>query len=327
MEWVKMLKAIGTCLVAVSAFFFAITSFAQQSAKTSRIGFLGPTSQLDVFRNALADLGYAEGRNFAIDARWPEGERLDQLATFAEAFVNAKVDVIVAIGATAARAAKAATSEIPIAFAGVVNPVATGLVANLAKPDGNVTGATTFDPAQARLQVELLKEAIPGLTRVVILGDSGAAPALFQVNDDAARAAGLETVVVKVQRGAEAPDFEEAFAQATREGAQAAIVLSTPVTTPHRKRIAEASIRLKIPILSPRDHADAGGLLSFGTSFSEATRSAAALVVNVLKGAKPGELPIEMVKRHELVINHKTASELGLRLPATIVSRAHQVVQ
>ena len=116
--------------------------------ETSGFGFLGPTSQLDVFRKALADLGYAEGRNIVIDARWPDGERLDQLATIAEAFVNTKVDVIVTIGATAARAAKAATMEIPIAFAGVVDPVATGLVANLAKPDGNVTGATTSTPSR-----------------------------------------------------------------------------------------------------------------------------------------------------------------------------------
>ena len=322
-----MLRVIGACLVAVSVVLFGATSFAQQPVKTSRIGFLGPTSQLDVFRKALADLGYAEGRNIVIDARWPDGEQLDQLATIADAFVNTKVDVIVTIGATAARAAKAATKEIPIAFAGVVNPVATGLVANLAKPDGNVTGATTFDPEQARQQVELLKEAIPNLARVVILGDSGAAPASFQANDDAARAAGLETVVLKVERGATVPDFEGAFATAKKEGAQAVIVLSTPVTTPHRRRIAEESIRVKIPTLSPRDHADAGGLLNFGTSFSEATRSAAAYVAKILEGAKPDELPIDMIRRHELVINNKTASELGVTLPAAFVSRAHQVIQ
>jgi putative ABC transport system substrate-binding protein len=206
-----------------------------------------------------------------------------------------------------------------------VDPVATGLVRNLSKPDGNVTGASTFDPEQARQQVELLKEAIPGLARVVILGDSGAAPASFQAIDDAARAAGLETVVLKVERGS--PDFEAAFATAKKEGAQAAIVLSTPVTTPHRRRIAEASIRVKIATLSPRDHADAGGLLSFGTSFSEATRRAAAYVAKILEGAKPGELPIEMVRRRELVINKRTANEIGVKLPAILVSRAHQVIE
>ena len=280
-----------------------------------------------MFRKALAALGHTEGENTKIDARWPDGEQLHQLSTIAEAFANAKVDVIVTIGATAARAAKAATTEIPIVFAGVVNPVTTGLVANLAKPDGNVTGATTFDPEQAREQVELLKEAVPGLNRVVILGDSGAAPAMFQANDDAARAAGFETVVLKVERGAAVPDFESVFATAKKVGAQAVIVLSTPVTTPHRRQIAEASIKVKIPTLSPRDHADAGGLLSFGTSFSEATRMAAATAARILEGAKPGELPIEMVQRHELVINNRTARELGVTLPADLVSRAHQVMQ
>jgi putative ABC transport system substrate-binding protein len=190
-----------------------------------------------------------------------------------------------------------------------------------------VTGATTFDPEQARRQIELLKEAIPNLERVVILGDLGAAPAMFQANDEAARAAGFETLVLKVERGAAFPDFEGAFATAKKVGAQAVIVLSTPVTTPHRRRIAEASIRVKIPTLSPRDHADAGGLLSFGTSFSEATRQAAATAARILEGAKPGELPVEMVQRHELVINNKTALELGVTLPASLVSRAHHVIQ
>jgi putative ABC transport system substrate-binding protein len=319
-----MQTLVQACTIAFATAFFATASVAQ-SIKTSKVGFLGPASQLDELRSALAKLGYVEGTNIVIDAQWPADDRLDQLAAIAEAFVGSKVDVIVAIGASAARAAKATTAQIPIVFAGVVNPVTTGLVTDLAKPDGNVTGATTFDPEHARTQIELLKEVLPGLARLGILSDSGAAPAMYQSNDDAARAAGLATVVLKVERGA--PDFDDAFATAKKDGVQAILVLSTPVTTPHRRRIAEASIRYKIPVMSPRDHADAGGLLSYGTSFSAATRKAATYVAKILDGANPSELPIEMVRQHELVINKKTSDELGVALPGNFVSRAHQVIE
>ena len=322
-----MRKSIRVLVAIFASALFGAATVAQQPIKAYRIGFLGPASQLDVFRNALADLGYVEGKNTTIDGRWPDGEQLDQLSTIAVGFVGNKVDVIVAIGATAARSAKATTNQIPIVFAGVVNPVATGLVTNLVQPDGNLTGATTFDPEQARQQVELLKEAIPGLARVAVLGDSGAAPTQFQVNEQAARAAGLETLVLKVERGAVIPDFEGAFEKAKKEGAQAVIVMSTPVTTPHRRRIAESSIKTGIPTLSPRDHADAGGMLNFGTAFSGATRRAAVYVAKIFEGAKPNELPIEMVHRHELVINYKTAREIGLTLPAAFVARTHQAIE
>ena len=268
-----------------------------------------------------------EGRNIIIEARWPEGEQLDRLSELAASLVSLKVDVIVAAGATAARAAKGATTEIPIVFAGVVNPVATGLVANTTKPEGNVTGATTFDPLQAGAQIEMLKEAFPGLARIAVLGDSGAAPASFQTVEAAAASQGLQVQIIKVERGAAIPDFDGVFEASVKGGAQAVIVISTPVTTPHRRRIAEAAMKNRMPILSPREHADAGGLISFGTGFSEATRRTATFVDKILKGAKPGELPIETVRKHELVINLKTARELGVTLPSTFVSRATQVIQ
>lgn len=322
-----MSKVFKLCVFVLSAVCLSVTSSAQQPVKTYRVGFLGPPSAVDVFRAALSDLGYAEGRNLVIDAKWPDGERLDQLPALAESFVNSKVDVIVAIGATAARAAKTATHEVPIVFAGVVNPVATGLVTNLSKPGANVTGATTFDPEQARRQVDLLKEAIPGLAVVAILGDTGAAPAMFQAGESAVKTAGLVPVVLKADRGAAEPDFATAFATAKTERAQAVIVLSTPVTTPHRRLIAAAAMQARIPTLSPRDHADAGGLLSFGTSFSEATRRASQHVAKVLGGAKAGDLPIDLVQRHELVVNLKTAAQLGLTLPVAFVKRATEVIQ
>ena len=321
-------------LVFVAAALIGHEGLAQQPAKVSRIGFLGPTSapppavsQVDVFRKALTDLGYIEGRDVIIEARWPEGEGLDRLSELAASLVSLKVDVIVVAGATAANAAKGATAEIPIVFAGVVNPVATGLVANTAKPEGNVTGATTFDPSQAGAQIEMLKEAFPSLARIAVLDQLGAAPTMVQTVDAAARSQGLQVQILKVERGAAIPDFDGVFEASVKGGAQAVIVISTPVTTPHRRRIAEAAMKNRMPILSPREHADAGGLISFGTGFSEATRRTANFVDKILEGAKPGELPIETVRRHELVINLKTARELGVTLPPPFVSRATEVIQ
>jgi putative ABC transport system substrate-binding protein len=321
-------------LIFVATALIGHEGLAQQPAKVSRIGFLGPMSapppaisQVEVFRKALADLGYTDGRNIIIEARWPEGEQLDRLSELAASMASMKVDVIVAAGATAASAAKGATTEIPIVFAGVVNPVATGLVANTAKPEGNVTGATTFDPLQAGAQIEMLKEAFPSLARIAVLSDSGAAPTMVQTVEAAARSQGLEVQIIKVERGAATPDFDGVFEASVKGGAQAVIVISTPVTTPHRRRIAEAAMKNRMPILSPREHADAGGLISFGTGFSEATRRTATFVDKILKGAKPSELPIETVRKHELVINLKTARELDVTLPSTFVSRATEVIQ
>jgi putative ABC transport system substrate-binding protein len=329
-----MRKLIGLTLVVAAAAFVSPTGFAQQSTKVARIGFLGPTSapppapsQLDVLRKALADAGYVDGRNITIEARWPEGERLDQLPATAAALVGLKPDVIVAAGATAVRAAQAATAEIPIVFALVVDPVATGLAANLAKPGGNLTGATIFDPGQARQQLEFLKDTIPDLARVALLGDTGAAPALFQTNEEAAQSLGIQTQILKLERGATNPDVDGAFDAAKKAGIGAVVVLSTPVTTPHRRRIAEAAIKYRIPTLSPRGHADAEGLISFGTEFSEATRRAATFVDKILKGAKPSDLPIDTVKDPEIIVNLNTAREIGLSFPPAVVSRATRVIQ
>jgi putative ABC transport system substrate-binding protein len=297
-------------------------------ANSQRIGFLGPpaTPWLEALRKALADLGYAEGRNILIDSRWPEGDRLDQLPEAAVALVSLKVDVIVAHGGTAARAAKGSTTDIPIVFEIVIDPVATGLVPNLERPGGNVTGVTSFNPQQARKQLETLKEAIPGLAHVALLGDAGAAPTLFQANDDAARALDLQTLILKVERVPN-PDFEGAFEAAKKNGVGAVVVLSTPVTSPNRRRIAELAAKHRLPTLSPIDHSDAGGLISFGTSFSETTRRAAGYVDKILRGARPGDLPVETVMRYELIINLKTARELGVAFPPAMLSSANQVIQ
>jgi putative ABC transport system substrate-binding protein len=310
-------------------------AFAQQTTHVQRIGLLGPTSSApppappplsQVLRGALAELGLVEGRDIVIDSRWPDADRLDRLPEAAAELVGLKAQVIVAIGATAARAAMAATADIPIVFAVVVDPISTGLTANLERPGGNVTGLTTFDAQHATKQMEILRDAIPGLARVAVLGDAAAAPGLFQAVEDAARTLGLETQTLKVARGPK-PDFDGVLAAAKQDGAAAVVVLSTPVTTPHRTQIAESAAKYRLPILSPRDHADAGGLISYGTAFSESTRRAAAYVEKILKGAQAGNLAVETVRRPELIINLKTARQIGITFSPAMLGKATRVIE
>ena len=300
---------------------------AQQPASPVRIAFLGPTTPLlEVFRKALTAIGYQDGRDVLIESSWPAGDRLDLMTEAVASLLARKPAVLVAVGATAARAAKATTQDVPIVFEVVVDPVATGIVSSLVMPGGNVTGSTTFDPQLATKQLQLLRSLLPNLTRVALLGDAGAAPSLFQSVEQAAQTAGLETLSLKVERSPN-PDFDAAFETAVKERVGAILVLSTPVTTPHRKRIAELAVKHRLPTLSPRDHADAEGLLCFGTSFVEATRHSAMYVSKILKGAKPAELPVERVSRHELIVNLKAARDLGITVPPSILSSASQVVQ
>ena len=329
-----MLRLITLVVVFALGPVLSHTASAQQPANVQRIGYLSsgsaptpatPHHGFEAFRKALADLGYVEGRNIIIEDRWPEGGRPDRLPEAAAALVSLKMDVIAVVGAIAVRAAKGATTDIPIVFGVVVDPVAAELVANLERPGGNVTGFTTFDPQQARKQLEILKEAIPGLARVALLGDAAVRPALFQANEDAARALGLQTQALKVR--APNPDFEGALEAVKKEGAGAVVVLDHPVTGPNRRRIAELAAKHRLPTLFPRDHADAGGLISYGTGLSEASRRTAAYVDKILKGAKPGDLPVETVTRHELIINLKTAREIGVTFPPAMLSNANQVVQ
>ena len=299
---------------------------AQQPTVLRRVGFLGPTDGplLDEFRMRLEALGGAERRSVSIIARWPEGNRLDRLGELAAELTRLSVDVILAVGATAAQAAKGATTALPIVFVAVVDPVATGLVASLARPGGYVTGATSFDPQMAARQFGILRQAVPDISRVAILGDTGAAPAAFRGSEEAASAMGIRYLTLKADRAA--PDFAAAFDTASRDGAQAVLVLSTPVTTPNRMRIAELAVRYRLPTLSPRDHADSGALICFGTSFSSVTLRAASLVDAILKGAEPGQLPIASVTQHELIVNLSTARQLGMTLPASVVSSANRVI-
>ena len=324
-------------ICSVAALFACLcgSPLAQSTSPPPIVGFLGPTpppttsqsppSLLTVFRAALSESGLMEGRDFTIESRWPQNERIDRLPEVAAELVNLRPAVVFVVGATAARAAAAATINIPIVYAVVVDPAATGLTRDPGHPEANLTGVTSYDPSFAPKQLELLKQALPSVRRIALLGDEGASAGLFKSVDDAARTVGLDASTFKVARS-DSPDFERAIASAKAEGVGAVVVISTPVTTPHRKAIVESASRHGLPTLSPRDHEDASPLLSYGTSFVQTTRRAAAYVAKVLKGASPKDLPVETVATPELIVNLNTARALGLTLPPSVTARATRLV-
>jgi putative ABC transport system substrate-binding protein len=305
-----------------------LVSEAQQPAKVSRVGFLspGPASgpAMPVLRQGLADLGRVEGRDIVFEARYAEG-RVERLPELAAELVRLNVDVIAVIGAVTARAAMKATDKIPIVFVMVVDPVTDNVVASMERPGGNVTGITSFDPRQPRKQLELLKEALPGVKRVAILGDRGVSDALLKANEDQARALGLQPFGLKV--GGPAPDFEGAFAAARKDRADAVLLLEEPIVFTHRKRIAQLAATYRLPTMVPGDWADVGGLIAYGTGLLDGAGRMSVYVDKILKGAKPGDLPVEVLTRHRLTINLKTAREIGVTIPPEVLKRADQVIE
>ena len=318
--------ALGTVLVAVLA-------AAQQPARIPRVAYLGagsvptpvtPNPSLQAFRRGLGELGYVDGRDVIIETRWAEGQ-IEQLPALATELVGLKVDVIVGVGAVVVRAARSATTTIPIVMAVVIDPVEAGLVANLERPGGNITGLTTFDPQEARKKLELLKEVLPGLARVALLVDQDIRDRPLRAHEDQARALGLHPQGLKVA-GAN-PDLEGAFEAMRRERADALLVLEQPATVAHRRRIAEMAAKHRLPTLFARASVDAGGLIGYGTSLAEAAARMAAYVDKILKGTKPGDLRVEVVVRHELVVNVRTAREIGVTIPPEVLKRANQTIQ
>jgi putative ABC transport system substrate-binding protein len=303
-------------------------SQAQQAAKIPRVGFLAPQGRslplFDAFRQGLAELGYVEGRNVVIEPRFAEGQP-ERLPDLVAELVRLKVDVLAVTGAVTARAAKKAGTDIPIIFAVVVDPVADNVVASLERPGGNLTGVTSFDPLQARKQLELLKEVIPGLKRVAILGDQGVSEALIKAGEAQAVEMGLQTQRFRV--AAPNPDLEGAFAAMKQEHADALLVLEEPLLGVHAKRIAELAARDRLPTMFAPSRVGAGGLIAYGTSQVEAIRRMTAYVDKVLKGAKPGELPVETVTRYELTVNLKAAREIGVTIPPEVLKRADRVIE
>jgi putative tryptophan/tyrosine transport system substrate-binding protein len=307
---------------------------AHQAARIARIGFLSPGSpsdpgmshRLGALQQGLRDLGYLEGQNVAIESRWAEG-KYDQLPGFAAELVRLKVDVIVTHGPPAIQAAKQATTTIPIVMAGVIDPLSTGFVTNLAHPGGNITGLSVMAPELVGKQLEILKEVIPNVSRVALLGNpanTGTAPQLRHAQD-AARTLGVRLQPLEARGPSE---IDRAFVDMTRDQAGALIVLLDVMLIGERTKIADLAARRRLPaVYGIIDHAEAGGLMAYGPSVFDRFRRAATYVDKILKGVKPADLPVEQPTKFELVINLKTAKALGLTIPQSLLGRADQVIQ
>lgn len=300
---------------------------AQQTTKIPRVGFVAPQGRslplFDAFRQGLADLGYVEGRNITIESRFAEGQYDRFPEIFAE-LAGLKVEVLAVTGAVTARAAKKALTDTPIVFTVVLDPVKDNVVSSMERPGGNVTGVTSFDPQQATKQLELFKEVIPGLKRVAILGDQGVSAALITASEQQARALGLEPQAVRV--AGPNPDLEATFAAFRRQHADGLLVLEEPVLGVHAKTIAELASKDRLPTVFPPSRVAAGGLLSYGTSQTDGIRRMASYVDKILKGARPGDLPVETMNHYELIVNLNTARQISVTVPPEVLKRANRVI-
>jgi len=319
-------------LVIVLTLASAYLADAQQPTKIPQIGFLStvPRSSIaartDAFRQGLRELGYVEGKNIIIEWRDAEG-KLDRLSERAAELVRLKVDVIVTGGPPSTRAAKEATVTIPIVMAFDNDPVGNGFVANLARPGGNITGLSTYYPETTAKQLELLKEIVPNLSRVAVLGTS-TVPGNEQTLKETelvARAFGVKLQYLEIQ---DPQNIENVFRAASKGRAGAVLVLSSPVATSQRAQIAEMAAKSHLPAIYPQsDHIDAGGLMFYGPNIADLYRRAAIFVDKILKGRKPADLPVEQPMKFELVINLKAAKQIGLTIPPNVLVRADKVIR
>lgn len=314
--------------VLVSLGVACLPAYAQGQQKPVRVGFLAPgapgSPPVQIFRQAMAELGYVEGGNLVIEPRFAEG-KFDRFPQFASELAEIKVDVVAMVGAVTARAAKSRVTDIPLVFTIVVDPVADGVLASSERPGANMTGVTTFDPLQARKRLQLLREVLPHMKRVAVLGDSGVSEAQLKAGETAAIDLGIRPLRLRV--GGATPDLEGAFKAIAEERADALLVLDEPVPNIHSKRIAQLAATARLPTMFAPTSADAGALIAYGTNITEAIRRMAVVVDKVIKGAKPGELAVETVIPYDLTLNRRTARELGIEFPSDVLKRANRVIE
>jgi len=307
---------------------------AQQTAESARVGLLSTNQArglrlIEPFRQGLRDFGYVEGRSVVLEFRNAEGKR-ERFPMLAAELVALKVDVIVATGTPAALAAKQATATIPIVFLAVSDPVESGLVTSLARPGGNVTGLSNVAPQLVGKGLELLKQTVPGVSRVAVLWEPGATGeradrATLAEAEVAGRVLGVQLQFVEVRGPA---DFDRAFSDMTKRRAGALTVFPGAMLFGERKQLTELAAKNRLATVYPwREYVDAGGLMSYGPDLADSYRRAAGYVAKILKGAKPADLPVEQPTKFELVINLKTAKALGLTIPPSLLARADEVIQ
>jgi ABC-type uncharacterized transport system substrate-binding protein len=317
-------------LLGGAAAAWPLAARAQQAGRLPTIGFLGASTPsawsrwTAAFVQRLRELGWTEGRTVTIEYRWAEG-RSERYADIAAEFVRLKVDVLLSVGSAVA-ATKQATSTIPIVFAIAVDPVGTGMVASLARPGGNVTGISAQSTELAGKRLEILREALPSLRRLAIIGDVGYAGSVLEISEVQAAAGkfGLDIDVLEIRRPA---DIAPAF-QALKGGAQALYVCPSALVNANFARINTFAMGARLPAFhASRDFLEAGGFMSYGSNYADQFRHAADLVDKILKGAKPADLPVEQPTKFELVINLTTVKALGLTIPETFLARADEVIE
>jgi putative ABC transport system substrate-binding protein len=329
------MRRIGLAVaLALSLTLAPVAADAQQAVKLDRVGYINPgyasdpvrLRRFDAFRDGLRELGYVEGRNIAIESRWAEGKD-DRYQALAADLVGLNVDVIVTLGGAATKATQQVTKKIPIVMSLVNDPVGSGLVSNLARPGGNVTGTSLMAPDLVGKQLGVLKEIVPNVSRVAILRQPSnpASAAQSREADSAARVLGMRLQTFEARNP---PEIDRAFAAMTRDGAAALVVLTDSIFTNQRGQIAERASKGRLPaVFGNSEHVVAGGLIGYSASFLDLERRAATYVDKILKGAKPGDLPVEQPTKFELVINMKTAKALGLTIPQTLLLRADQIIE
>ena len=327
--------AVPSILVVVVLLAVAVIAEAQQPKKVPRIGFLDSGSAsdprnirgLDAFRQGLRELGYVEGKNINIDYRYTE-RKLERLPELAQELVRLRVDILVVNDTTAAQVAKKSMTTIPVVFTTGGNPVTSGLVASLARPGGNVTGVTTNSPELVGKRLGLLKEAVPKVSHFAFLmpADTSTIRAMFDDAQATAKTLGVKFQAVEVK--APNPDFEGAFRYMVKERIGGLVTEGPPLISSNRERILQLAEQHRLPAIhTEQEWVNNGGLMSYGANRVEPYRRVAVYVDKILKGAKPADLPIEQPTKFELVINLKTAKQIGLTIPQSLLYRADKVIK
>jgi putative ABC transport system substrate-binding protein len=317
----------------MATFFLTTVSFAnaQQLKKVPRIGFLWPgsyssvASHLEAFQQGLRELGYNEGQSITIEYRLAEG-KYDRLPDLAAELAHLNVDVIVAPVTTTARAAKQATTSIPIVMVRPSDPVGSGLIASLARPGGNITGLSEMNPELSGKRLELVKEVIPGISRVAVLWNPANPAMTLQLKETEVAARSL-SVSIRVLDVRGPNELDNVFSSMTADRVGAFIVMPDAMLTDNRKRIVDLAAKNRLPAMYVPEFVDAGGLMAYGPSFPDLYRRAATYVDKILRGTKPADLPVERPTKFELVINVKAAKQIGLTIPPNVLVRADKVIK
>jgi putative tryptophan/tyrosine transport system substrate-binding protein len=327
-----MLRRIVSCLPLTLFLLIVPFAHAQQQQRIPKLGWLGgrspngPSGSGERVRQALAGLGYIEGKSIMIEYRYAE-DKLERLPALAGELVRLNADVIIAPTTIEVRAAENATKTIPIVFYNVPDPVGSGLVNTLARPGGNITGFSTINALLSGKRLEILKETIPKLTRVAVLWDpkNPASAEQWKDSQEAARQFGLQLHSMEVSS---ADKYESAFKEAVKARSGAVLVTQSTLGAANSPRMVELAIKNRLPAISTRkDYVTLGGLMSYGADDTESYQRAAVMVDKILKGTKPGDIPVERPIKFEFVINLKTAKQIGLTIPPNVLARADKVIR